>query len=188
MNPIYKGLKLVHNIESVPMIKRVIKEFNPELIMEIGTAHGGLTLVFHEAAPQAELHTYDPFRNVNTRLFGKNVHFHKADAFKSNLYDLCKNKKRKFLFCDGFDKKKEMLTFGPLLNSGDMLGCHDYPTRLWKDWKRGKRPTQMEQVIHPDIEKLLEDFEPLKANKLFEEKQGKDIYSNKFSDRYWIKK
>ena len=111
-NPLYKGIKLIHNKESIPMIKKVVSDFDPEIIMEIGTAHGGLTLVFHEACPKAVIHTYDPYRKGGGRkLFGKNVHFHTQDAFKSNLYNICKRKEKKFLFCDGFDKKLEMLNY-----------------------------------------------------------------------------
>jgi hypothetical protein len=183
---IYKGVKLIHNIESVKMIKKVLRDFNPELIMEIGTAFGGLTLVFQDACPNAEIHTFDPFRKADVNKFGKNTHFHKKDAFKSNLDKLCRDNRKKFLFCDGFDKKKEMLTFGPLLNSGDMIGCHDYPSRLWRDWERKKDPRKLEQIIDPKIEEFLKDYQALEANKLFEEKQT-NIYSNEYSDRYWVK-
>ena len=187
--PVYKGLKLLHNLESIELIKKIIKEFNPQLIMEIGTAFGGLTLVFHESSPNAEIHTYDPFRKpTDISLFSSNVHFHNDDVFNSNLYDICKSQKRKFLFCDGINKKKEMITFGSLLNSGDMLGVHDYPTRLWKDWIKGCDTKKLKPIIDPMIEIFLEEFNYIKENKEFEKRQKKIHDNNDFSDRYWIKK
>jgi hypothetical protein len=188
-NPTYKGIKIIHELDIIPLIKKIISRFDPELIIEIGTAHGGLTLVFHESCPSAQVHTFDPVRTIsNSPLFGKNVHYHKVDVFKSKkMIELCKSPKKKFLFCDGFDKKKELLTFTPLLNKGDMVGVHDYPSRLWRDWKRGKNIKKMEKVFHPDIIKLLEGMTPLKENAIFDELQKKSGKLNSYGDRYWIK-
>jgi hypothetical protein len=189
-NPLYKGIKIIHELDIIPIIKRIIKNFDPEIIIEIGTAHGGLTLVFHEAAPKADIHTYDPFRNITkSSLFGKKVHFHKEDAFKSkNIRNICKSNKRKILFCDGFDKKKEFLTFAPLLNSGDLAGVHDYPSRLWKDWVRGCNIKKIEKIIHPDFKNMInQSFEPIKENEEFEELQKNSGQINAYSDRYWKK-
>jgi len=189
-NPLYKGIKIIHELDVIPLIKKIIGKFDPELIIEVGTAHGGLTLVFHEACPKAQVHTFDPIRTITSSpLFGKNVHYYKEDAFKSKaMIKLCKSDKKKFLFCDGFDKKKELLTFTPLLNSGDMVGVHDYPSRLWRDWERGKCDVnKIERVFHPDIVKLLEGLTPLEENKIFEKLQEDSGQLNAYGDRYWIK-
>jgi hypothetical protein len=188
-NPKYKGIKIIRELDTIPLVKKIIRDFNPELILEIGTAFGGLALVFHEACPSAELHTYDPIRKPTKReLFGPSVYFHNEDAFKSKgLVQLCKSDKRKFLFCDGFDKKRELLTFAPLLNRGDMVGVHDYPTRLWRDWKFGMKWKKLERVFHPDIIELWKDFRPIEENKEFERLQKESNGLKNYGDRYWIK-
>ncbi len=121
---------VVHEAKVIPHIHRIVKAFNPELIIELGTSWGGMTLVLHECNTKAELHSYDincP-RKPEKSLFN-NVTFHLQDILTEplpELVNLCKDKRRKFLYCDNGDKIKEVKWYGSQLNIGDMMGIHDF--------------------------------------------------------------
>lgn len=159
---------VVHEAKAIPHIHRIVNTFNPELIIELGTSWGGVTLILHECNLNAELHSYDiecP-RKPNKNMFNKNVHFHLKDIITDQLEELtmlCKAKERKVLYCDNGNKIKEIQMYAPFLNSGDLLGVHDW----------GK------EIEYKDVIDVLNDFEPVE-HELFEK--------NKWTTRFFIKK
>ena len=150
---------VVHEAKAIPHIHRIVKEFNPQLIIELGTSWGGVTLILHECNPDAELYSYDiecP-RKPNKSMFNNNVHFHLKDILSSELDELihlCSDNKRKVLYCDNGNKIKEIQMYAPFLNKGDILGVHD--------WDK--------EITYEDVKEELKNFEPIEQE-LFEKNQ-----------------
>ena len=170
----YKGIRCFHEENAIPIIREIVKEFTPELIIEFGTSFGGMTLIFHEIYPDIELHTFGrpdlpelPNRRKVTEryLFGESVIFHQVDILKypvEEIVTLCKDERRKFLYCDNGNKPKEVEMYSKYLNVGDMIGCHDWGT----------------EIFAKDVEGILDRYEPIR-HAIFE--------SNDWRSRFWRK-
>ena len=136
----YVGLKesrisLVHEEDAVPFIYALIATAKFEMIVELGTSWGGFTILLHEALPDAEIHTFDNDnpREVNYAWFEKNtknIYFYKpVDVLiddNETVVNLLKMKKYKLLYCDNGNKPLEVERYAKYLNSGDIIGVHDY--------------------------------------------------------------
>jgi cephalosporin hydroxylase len=158
---------VVHEAKAIPFIHEIVKEFNPELIIELGTSWGGVTLILHECNINAKLHSYDincP-RKPNRSMFNENVYFHIEDILSSSsnsLMNLCKDRRKKVLYCDNGNKIKEIQTYAPYLNVGDLLGVHD--------WDK--------EIRYKDVENVLKYFKPIK-HEIFE----KNNWSTRFFEK-----
>lgn len=167
-----KSVPTKHGPEYFPVLVEIFKDFNPDMIIELGTHMGGATLVFHEAMLDIEIHTFDKVELIDLELFDRNkVFFHKEDLLSEEnetLVNLLKENKdkKKILYCDNGNKEKELELYGPYLYSGDLIGCHD--------WKvGGVNP----DVVFPIMER--NGFVYSEYNELFREKK---LYS-----RFWFK-
>ena len=150
-----------HNLKEVTLVSKVVSNFNPFLVIELGTALGGLTALFFEFCPKASIYTFDIRRQVpkGKRLHG--VTYCISDVMKCpELSGLCKDKRKKLLYCDNGNKASEFRLYAPLLNPGDLVGVHDWD----------------EEIFECDIVDLLDRFEPLTED-----------YSGA-SSRFWLKK
>jgi cephalosporin hydroxylase len=165
------GIRISHEEQALPIIRKLLKEFVPELIIELGTSKGGLTYVLHSAVKTAELHTYDikhksAHKDIANK-FGENVFFHIADIQTKPLeeiIDLCKDKRKKLLYCDNGNKIKEVKMYSPNLLPGDILGMHDW----------GK------EIRYTDVREELSVFHPHPINEELEE--------NNCMSRFWIRR
>lgn len=128
-----------HERYAIPFIQKVIREFDPKMFIEIGTKYGGFTYIVYKTCPNIEIYTYDIKNEINDwdnkkSFNNEKFHFYNIDTFDVqsivDITKLCQDSRRKFLYCDGGSKIKEMLIFGPYLNKGDLLGCHDWPTEI----------------------------------------------------------
>lgn len=123
-----------HELVSIPEIIKIVGEYAPELIVELGTFQGGGTMMFHVACPSAIIHTFDIkdlIRDDERHLFkGKyNIYFHIEDTLtlpSSEVIKFCRLPIRKLLYCDGGNKVGELWMYSHLLRPGDLLGMHDY--------------------------------------------------------------
>jgi len=161
--------QLVHEEFSINFIQKIVRNFNPDIIVELGTGHGGMTAIFNNATPRSVLHSFDINQQIEKpmRLYNKNVFFYSEDLLKEPnivVIDILKQKGKKFLYCDNGNKIKEVKYYSPYLNIGDMLGVHD--------WGEDR------EITYNDIKEELIGFKPLE-HKLFEMKG--------FSSRFWIK-
>jgi len=167
----YKGIRLRHELYSVPMIQEIVKDFNPGLIIEFGCQYGGLTLALNDIVPDAEIFAYDI--NIDDRYFIKEkivipdkIHFKQMNLLENypikEIVNLCEDRRRKFLYCDNGSKKFE-LKYGQFLNSNDMIGCHDWGVEL----------------AEGDVVNTLKDFKPFKHD---------IFYKNGFRTRLWLKR
>lgn len=128
---------------------RVFKEFlsivRPSRILEIGTFHGGLTLLLRDILDELQLYdsiirTYD----INEQEFLKPlVTDRKVEVFTQNLFNndysdwLDENSKEEIknfinqdgitlIMCDGGCKKCEFNLIAPFLKKQDIIMTHDY--------------------------------------------------------------
>jgi hypothetical protein len=108
-----------------------------------------LTLVLHEACPDAVLLSFDKFaagehkkgamseenlRRVEAALNPNKVHFFIRDVLVPYgdllVTSFCLAPYRKILYCDNGNKIREVCTYGIKLHSGDLLGVHDWGTEI----------------------------------------------------------
>jgi cephalosporin hydroxylase len=184
-----KSVIAVHEAKSIPYIYKIVQEFDPELMIELGTSWGGITFMLHECNPGVELHSYDIDcqRKPDRSLFNNNVKFHLVDILESPLkqiVNLCQDKRRKILYCDNGHKITEVILYGSKLNKGDMLGVHDWGSEIHYDYDRLARTIRKNKKkynireLMKRMNSVLEDFEPIE-HKFFED--------NNFSSRFWIR-
>jgi len=179
-------IKCIHEDGCYPFIGNLVQDFNPRLVLELGFSWGGMTKLFEDYTKMGtEIHAYNKScgRKPSERLFGKNVKFHWADLLKvplARLVSLCKDQRKKLLYCDNGNKIKEVYMYGQHLNVGDMIGAHDYPKEIYHDFnlllEKTKNRNTREDV--DNMNSVLADFEPHEHDLMLE--KG-------FSDRFWIK-
>ena len=129
-----------HGPQYFPAITDIMKERNPELIIELGTHLGGMTAILSDYFPDVEIHTFE--LDIDTvavetveNLSRKNVTFHERSLFPrehEGLVNLLIGgvDKRKVLYCDNGNKEMEMELYSKYLMPGDLLGCHDWGSEV----------------------------------------------------------
>jgi len=170
-----------HGPQYFPIFVDIIRKFDPDIIIELGTLYGGMTLVLHEAMPDVTIHTFDKVPQVKNELFDEEkVFFHIVDVLKeesSELINVIEDYplSRKFLYCDNGDKAKEIEMYAKYLYLGDLLGCHDWESR-WKSKEKKSLPDFQKKVL-PILKEL--DFFQVPENEMLRER---DLFS-----RFWTK-
>ena len=128
------GTPCYHEAEAIEPIMDIIREFDPDMVIELGTKNGGFTEFIHESTRgDVPIYSYDVLKMPMGFKFRQNVSFFVADILSSPLDDiicLCSNSKKKFLYCDNGNKIKEFKMYAKHLNSGDLLGVHDWGTEI----------------------------------------------------------
>lgn len=165
-NAYNQNFNIAHQSDSLSDMKRIIALHNPELILDFGTYGGGSVALFHDACPRAIIHTYDnQSRKIDlVKIDSTYIHYHVEDIFKLNtdLTNLLKSEKKKFIYCDNGNKPKEMNLFVPLLNPGDLIGVHD--------WNK--------EINTLDIPDLIDIMDPV---------EHAWFIKNKWLTRFWVK-
>ena len=194
-----KGLiaEISHEAEAMPIIQTFLRQMTSDgvvgLIVEIGTATGGWTLLAHEANPNVSILTFDiddmehsrkrqtvSISEVKTlkRFIDQTgvIHRYIGDVFDYDLTNyavldtVLRLPIRKLLYCDGGDKKREMLEFGPMLNPGDIIGVHD-----WVDDVENTKDRDAAQKVYD----LLQTFATLNVNSQLQQVESQT--------RFWMK-
>lgn len=141
----YKGLSIEQNPNIIDVFDTLISTYKPHRILEIGTFHGGLTLIIRDLLDLNELHNSDVLTyDVNTPNFmleilgerkiitkTKNLFSHTYLDFNSvdsrkELFDYINQDGRTIVLCDGGSKKNEFRLISELLKIGDIIMAHDY--------------------------------------------------------------
>lgn len=140
-------------------ILKVISDYNPQLIVEMGTFFGGLIKYIVSRFPKIPVFTFDAWWLISpedAKIFRENnVTVIIGNAYKNNLIIpyLLQLPVKKFFFADGGCKITDFKEFAGHLRAGDLLGVHD--------WTNGKYGTE--------IEPLLWNFDPHPINKVFDD-------------------
>ena len=137
-NTLFYGSPVAHNWDQVGLVNYVVEAYDVKTFIEIGSFFGGLFMYF---APRAFL--YDDFKCIGVEISDgmSRVSHHlrklparccviNGDCFAPNVAarivkEIHETKGRALLYCDGGNKAKECIVFGPNLRSGDFLMAHD---------------------------------------------------------------
>jgi hypothetical protein len=138
--------------KSLIIVRDMIAKFSPELMIELGTAYGGFTTLMYDAAPSAEFFTIDriPGEQMVNRSGGvvteamckiwrndlrkRGVKFLYQNLISepcSKVENFCSDGRKKIIYMDNGNKPFELAFYGPHLNSGDIMGVHDWKQEIW---------------------------------------------------------
>jgi hypothetical protein len=141
----YRGLSVEQNTNIIFPFNELINRIKPSRVLEIGTFHGGLTLIIrdilnenglsdsdvltydvnHPAFVLAELCKYDVIvKTVN--LFNETYSDFRDSNAENELSSFIKNDGVTLVLCDGGSKKNEFNIISKLLKQGDFIMAHDY--------------------------------------------------------------
>lgn len=139
--------KTSRRASSIPLIKSIVQDARPNLIIEFGTARAGFTAVLRDAAPKAYIRSFDTRKapqltDEQAACFDGRVSFIQANIFEEGrgvVSNYLGWHQRKLLYCDNGDKTKEVMMFAGDLNVNDVLGVHD--------WTDGTPPTDAHATV-----------------------------------------
>lgn len=128
-----------HHVHHVQVILEIIEEFDPKVFVELGTFQGGFTAILHERFPNLRIFSFDKEDQKvksSLRVFNLDlVTFFIEDIFELrslgvfNILEFFRDK-RKVLYCDNGNKEREIEMFSDCLNTGDLLGVHDWKSEV----------------------------------------------------------
>lgn len=122
-------------------LEQIILSVNPERIVEIGTARGGVTLAMSDILNKnnlgnTKIKTFDiSMRNHLKNVKIPNIEFYVGNIFRYQDESLIEEEEitnfiskdhTNLFLCDGGYKVKEFITLCPYLRSGDVIMLHDY--------------------------------------------------------------
>jgi tRNA A58 N-methylase Trm61 len=141
----YRGLSVEQNANIIYPFDSLIKSIKPSRVLEIGTFHGGLSLIIKDILNENKLNdsdvlTYDinhpeyvidalqkhniVIKTVN--LFSDDYSDFRNDDFKNEISSFIRKDGVTLVLCDGGSKKNEFNIISKLLKQGDFIMAHDY--------------------------------------------------------------
>lgn len=141
----YGYLFMSQNPFAQQVFTALLKEIRPVRILEIGTFHGGLTLMLRDILDSLNLNdniirTYDindqeflkplvkdkKIEVLTVNLFNDTYSDFINDNSKQSLLDFIQQSGTTLVLCDGGCKKCEFNLISPLLKKQDIIMAHDY--------------------------------------------------------------
>ena len=141
----YGYLFMSQNPFAEQVFTALLKEIRPARILEIGTFHGGLTLMLRDILDSLNLNdsvikTYDindqeflkplvknkKIEVLTVNLFNDTYSDFINNNSKQNLLDFIQQSGTTLVLCDGGCKKCEFNLISPLLKKQDIIMAHDY--------------------------------------------------------------
>ena len=160
------GIPTQHEIGAILDIQRIISNFSPELVIELGTKFGGFTCFLKECTSgDVPIYSFDNMVYDENLKSGGRLFIITCDIlYGANelISRLCMSDKRKLLYCDNGNKIAEVKAYASLLKEGDLLGVHDWGT----------------EINYGDVEEIISLFTPLEHD-VFE--------SNRWKTRFWTR-
>lgn len=169
-------------ISQHPNVEHVFRSFlnnnNPCQILEIGTMHGGLTLMIKDilddiGLSSTSIRTYDIENqeflkplviDTNVEVITKNLFDHHYRHFrdeqtKNQITDYIQQKGLTIVLCDGGCKKCEYNILAPLLKKGDIIMAHDYaPDRSFFEQHMKNKIWDWIEIEDKDIKDISEKY------------------------------
>jgi cephalosporin hydroxylase len=123
---------------------KVVTELRPTKVLEIGTFHGGLTIMLRDfldtgGLQNSIIRTYDTNEQVflkkcvdkrteivTKNLFNKPYNGWKGPESEKEIKEFIDSGSPTLVLCDGGCKKWEFRLIAPLLKKGDVIMAHDY--------------------------------------------------------------
>jgi len=142
----YRGIPAQQHPSTQAALAELMEQNPPSQIVEIGTAHGGLTWMLRDLAPTAAIRTYDikPCPNIGL-LTSLGIDCRVADPLaaesQQELVGFIQRPGTTMIFCDGGNKPCEVNAIAEIAKPGDLILAHDYaPSReIFASEIRGKR-------------------------------------------------
>jgi len=157
----------------IPYFKEILQDYNPEIVIELGTYKGGLIKYFIEWLPHIPIYSIDSHYLLSLDdaiLFRKHnvINIITSQIFKGEymLPMLLSLPIKKFLFCDNGYRNEEFQTFAGYLRPGDMLGTHDWG----------------EDIQYEEVKHILKEFDDHYINETIDKADGLTCC------RFWTKK
>ena len=158
------GTPCFHEKEAIGEIRKVIRAIEPEVIIELGTKHGGFTKYLQDFTDSdVSIYSFDHIEYESKEGFTPRVEFFVADLLSATLQEvvsLCSSNKRKLLYCDNGNKIQEVKAYAVHLKEGDVLGIHDWGT----------------EISYSSVEDVLCKFKPF---------MNEDFEKNGWKTRFW---
>jgi len=143
----YRGIMTQQCSNIADVFRKLFTTIKPKTIIEIGTSHGGLTLLIRDILDEenmfdVNLITYDKDKfhyldshiengkNIDSRI--KNIFNHTWDNLSEfeEISNLIQQNGITIVLCDGGYKKAEFRLLSDLIKTGDIIMGHDYsPTK-----------------------------------------------------------
>lgn len=157
--------KMSQNQLAPTVLAAIIEYERPDIVIEIGTQHGGLTCALRELTRVPfRLVTYDAFEMFSAETIEDfkllNIEYQNRDCFDGHLHEfICKHTDKKFMIlCDGGNKNKEFETFMSLMSANDIIMAHDCVRELSadrpQDWMMFWNSKEFTLDIYPEELKL----------------------------------
>jgi spore coat polysaccharide biosynthesis protein SpsF (cytidylyltransferase family) len=141
----YKDLFISQHPNVCNIFQSFLNNNNPSQILEIGTMHGGLTLMIKDildniGLSSTSIKTYDIENQeflkplvigTNTEVITENLFDHyyryfRDEQTKNKITQYIQQEGLTIVLCDGGCKKCEYNILAPLLKTGDIIMAHDY--------------------------------------------------------------
>jgi hypothetical protein len=140
----YGYLHVAQNPNAENVFNKILSDLRPSKVLEIGTMHGGLTLMVRDildniGCSKSIIRTYDINKQefliplvdnrvevVTKNLFNENYSDFKDDLCKKEIEDFISSGEPTLVLCDGGCKKCEYNLIAPFLKDGDVIMAHDY--------------------------------------------------------------
>lgn len=121
----------------VGAILNIIQTEPIEYVLEIGTQHGGLSVLLMARASYVKTFDYDGIE-INEQLLDPRVprsHIRIADAWSEDTVAwahsmITSTQGKALILCDGGDKPRDLRTYAPLIREGDIIAAHDFTIEI----------------------------------------------------------
>lgn len=131
------GTPCFHEGAAISLIQEIVSDFDPDVVIELGTKNGGFTEVLYDAtSDDTTIYSYDHMKLQRSLIFRPNVHFIISDIlYKADpeIIDILESDEKILLYCDNGNKQREFELYTQYLKKGDMLGVHDWGTEIFYD-------------------------------------------------------
>ena len=137
------GNVVIHTWFDLFFLNEILTEEKFDVIIEIGTYQGGLTVFFgmHAVAQGAQVITFDirpesegdPWQTHKAML---PITYYNLDVFEPKVtasIETIIRDNRVLLYCDGGNKPREFKTFAPMLCKNDVIMVHDKGREVYEN-------------------------------------------------------
>jgi len=130
MSFIYKNIELGQSENILNVFTDEIPQY--DLIIEIGTHRGGLTLLLSDMLTHGKIVSYELHKSncliCNTDKI--DIRFVNCFNAEDEIKNLIESHKKVLLLCDGGKKELEFKTFAKYLKKDDVIMLHDYSDNI----------------------------------------------------------